>query len=628
MKRIAFLFCLFFCLSLTAQEKKDIVLKTEVSDVTVFIKGAQITRKTSANFPAGRSIVRITGISPFIDSQSVQFKADGEITVLSVNYQLNYSDSLKQSVESEQLFKQLKELGEKIKVENTNKEIISEELAFIRENKKIGGAEGVNIVNLKAASVYYGERISELKMKELETEKKIKKLSDEKNSLDRRLSTAGNTKIEPSGEVLLQVECKSAVRIPIELSYFVNNAGWYPSYDIRAKSISEPIGLVYKANIIQQTKEDWKNVQMKISSVNPGLGNVIPKLRTYYLDYYSRPPRYDGNDLSNLVRGTIVDTSGESLIGVSITIKGSTIGTVTDMDGKFSLAIPSEGGELTFSYVGMKTQTRPISNGYMHIVMEEDEKVLNEVVVVGYGVQQKFLSDSLAERASVIQVRGSSSIQEKSKAFPVPVEQAENQTSVEFNIQTPYTILSGNKNTTVEMAHYSIPASYEYYCIPKIDKDAFLLANIPDWEQYNLLEGEANIFFENTYIGKTILDVRYSSDTLNISLGRDKNVSVQREKIKEYTSQKFLASKSESTRGWKISVKNNKSQPISMVLFDQIPVSTVQEIEVSPENLSGAVLNKETGEMKWKFEVQPLKKNEFELKYKVKYPKGRTLTIE
>jgi uncharacterized protein (TIGR02231 family) len=178
------------------------------------------------------------------------------------------------------------------------------------------------------------------------------------------------------------------------------------------------------------------------------------------------------------------------------------------------------------------------------------------------------------------------------------------------------------------MERYQLPAEYEYYCVPKVNKDAFLLANVPDWEQYNLLEGEANIFFENTFIGKTILDTRYVTDTLSLSLGRDKNVSVQREKIKEYTSRKFLGSKTETTRDWKITVKNNKRQPVSMVLFDQIPVSTLQEIEVSPEILSGGELEKENGEVKWKFTLPPSGKKEIELKYKVKYPNGKALTVE
>jgi uncharacterized protein (TIGR02231 family) len=257
----------------------------------------------------------------------------------------------------------------------------------------------------------------------------------------------------------------------------------------------------------------------------------------------------------------------------------------------------------------------------MHIVLEESQATLDEVVVTGYGRPQAEFTGALY---GIVASKKSSS----AKNVPLPVVQVENTTSVEFEIKTPYTILSENKNTTVEMERYQLLAEYEYYCVPKVNKDAFLLANISNWEQYNLLEGEANIFFENTFIGKTILDVRYVSDTLNISLGRDKSVSVQREKVKEYTTRKFLGSKTETTRDWKITVKNNKRQPVSMVLLDQIPVSTLSEIEVSPEILSNGELEKESGEVKWKITLPPTEKKEIELKYKVKYPNGKSLTVE
>src|SRR5690554_3651924 len=122
------------------------------------------------------------------------------------------------------------------------------------------------------------------------------------------------------------------------------------------------------------------------------------------------------------------------------------------------------------------------------------------------------------------------------------------------------------------MEFYDLPAFYQYYCVPKIDKDAFLIANIVDWEKYNLLEGEANVFFEDTYVGKTLMDVRYASDTLEISLGRDKKVSVNREKIKDYTAKQFIGNKKEETRAWKTTVKNNKNQAINMIILDQVPV--------------------------------------------------------
>ena len=129
------------------------------------------------------------------------------------------------------------------------------------------------------------------------------------------------------------------------------------------------------------------------------------------------------------------------------------------------------------------------------------------------------------------------------------------------------------------MVNYNLPAKYKYFCVPKIDKDVFLIANISDWEKYNLLEGEANIFFEDTYVGKTLLDIRHATDTLQISLGRDKNISVKREKVKNFTTKQFIGSKKEESRVWTINVKNNKNQKINMLIFDQVPIRNMLKLK-------------------------------------------------
>ncbi|MCL1868350.1 MAG: mucoidy inhibitor MuiA family protein [Paludibacter sp.] len=628
MKKIFLIICFFSVIFYSnAQTDKGMAVKTAVSDVTVFIKGAQVTRKTSVNFPAGKSTLRFTNLSPYIDAKSVQVKVDGEVMILSVNHTLNYNDTVKLTDEVAAQAKQIEAIDEKIKTEQTNLEIIAEAISFLKENKKIGGADkGLEYNNLKLTTEYYSQQIAALITKQAETNKKIKTLGEEKAAIQKKIASAGGVKPEPTGEIVLIADCKTALRVPVELSYYVNNASWFPSYDIRAKDITQPVDLVYKANVMQNTKEEWKNVKLKISSANPNLGSVAPKLQTYVLNYWTKPPRYDlaNNNLSNTVSGIITDENGEPLAGASVTIKGTTIGTATDLDGKYSLTIPANGGDLQISFVGFKTKIQPIISNNINIRLEEDERKLSEVVVTGRGGNLSAISKALEGRTAGVAVQNSS----KPTSVPVPVVQVENATSVEFEIKTPYTIASENKTTVVEMEHYSLPADYQYYCVPKADKDAFLLANIVDWEKYNLLEGEANIFFENTFVGKTILDVRYISDTLNISLGRDKNVVIKREKVTEFTQTKFLSSKAEVTRNWKITVRNNKRQPISMVLLDQIPVSTVSEIEVTAEKLTNGILNKETGEVKWTFTLPPTQKTEFELLYRVRYPKGKNLTIE
>jgi uncharacterized protein (TIGR02231 family) len=271
-----------------------------------------------------------------------------------------------------------------------------------------------------------------------------------------------------------------------------------------------------------------------------------------------------------------------------------------------------------------------VTGKIMNVLLEEDQVALDEVVVVGYGVQKKsLLSGALegklagvaANNKEGMRIRGTSSI-------PVPSMAVEKQTSVNFEIKTPYSIKSDNKSYSVDMDVYELPASFQYFCVPKIDQTAFLIAHVVDWEKYNLLEGEANIFFEDTYVGKTLLDTRAASDTLQIFLGQDKNVMVSREKQKDFTTKQFIGNKKEETRSWKTSVKNNKDQPINMIVLDQVPVSTLEEIEVEVQLISGAKHNTETGEIKWEFMIKPKAKKEFEWRYSVKYPKNKKLLVE
>ena len=89
----------------------------------------------------------------------------------------------------------------------------------------------------------------------------------------------------------------------------------------------------------------------------------------------------------NKVSGTVLDATGEPLIGVSVLEAGTSNGVVTDFDGNFSLAV-KEGAQLTFSYVGYTSQTLAAKNG-MTVTLQEDNTVLNEVVVVGYGTMRR-----------------------------------------------------------------------------------------------------------------------------------------------------------------------------------------------------------------------------------------------
>lgn len=625
MKAINILLLSLIFSNVLSQEILEKEIKTEVNEVTVFLDGAQIVRKKTLDLTKGKSIIKFVNLSPFIDAKSVQVKAEGELTVLSVNHQQNYLDKMEKSAELTDLEKRLETIEDKIKLENTHLSIIKDELSFLQENRDIGGKnEQVSVTNLQQTSDFYSTKLTSLKLKEIERSKTLKTLNEQKNDLQSQIKTLTSKKEYPTGEILVKVDAKQTKNYSLELTYLVGNAGWFPSYDIRAKNINEAVQLIYKANVKQDTKVEWSNVKLKFSSADPNVSGVAPELQTYFLNYNTLPPTYKLT--TNSVHGKVFDSNGQPLPGANVVVEGTTIGTVTDLDGNYSITIPNNSSQLTFSFIGYDSKTLPISNSVMNISLEENEMELQEVVVVGYG-SKKNVAEALQGRVAGVNIDKSVKIRGTS-SLAIPTAQVENQTTVDFEIKTPYTIKSDNKNYTVDMEFYDLPAFYQYYCVPKIDKDAFLIANIVDWEKYNLLEGEANVFFEETYVGKTLMDVRYASDTLEISLGRDKKVSVNREKIKDFTAKQFIGNKKEETRAWKTTVKNNKNQAINMIILDQIPVSTIEEIEVNVQNISNAKQNAETGEIKWEFELKPNDKKEFELKYSVKYPKYRNLIVE
>lgn len=629
MKTLALILCCLLFSNIYAQKLTEKEIKTEVSEVTVFIEGAQITHQKTVELMDGITVLKFVNLSPFIDAKSVQVKADGDVTVLSVNHQQNYIDKLVKSQEVTTIESKIEEINKQSRLEETYLSILNEEESFLRENRVIGGKNNeLSATNLQAASEFYDTKLTTIKLKAIDRNKAIADLNKQRKDLENQLQMLSAKKDFPTGEIIVKVEAKSKTTPKFELSYFVENAGWFPSYDIRAKNVNEPLEIIYKANLRQDTKIDWKNVKLKFSSSNPNNSGVAPELKTYYLGYNNRPPVYDKSVTS--VSGQVFDSQNMPLPGVTVLVQGTTIGTVTNMNGSYSITLPANASQLTYSFVGYVSQTLPVSGSVMNVFLAESNVSLDEVVVTGYGTQNKLnLSSVLQGRMAGVSVRGSSKIKSRdSESVAIPFQKTENQTSVDFEIKTPYTVMSDNKNYTIDMAVYQVAVEYQYFCIPKIDKNAFLIANIVDWEKYNLLEGEANIFFEGTYVGKSLLDVRYASDTLKLSLGSDKNVSVNREKIKDHSTKQFIGAKKEETRAWKTTVKNNKSQAINMIVLDQVPISKLEEIEVDVQEISGAKHDKENGEIKWEFTLQPTGKKELELRYSVKYPKSQNLNIE
>ncbi|MEL6942439.1 MAG: DUF4139 domain-containing protein, partial [Bacteroidota bacterium] len=214
----------------------------------------------------------------------------------------------------------------------------------------------------------------------------------------------------------------------------------------------------------------------------------------------------------------------------------------------------------------------------------------------------------------------------KRPAPPSTVKQK--QTTVEFGLNIPYTVKSNGEEYTIIIEQGIMDAKYEYQCVPKLEESAYLNAKIANWTKYNLLSGEINLYFEKTYIGKSQLDTSTPSDTLQISLGRDQNVQIQRTAIEEFRKRNFIGSKQVDSRAYRISIRNNKAQPIDLQVVDQMPISRDKDINVEQLEFSNGILNEETGKVTWKMNLKAGEETERIIAYEVKYPKGLYVLID
>lgn len=193
--------------------------------------------------------------------------------------------------------------------------------------------------------------------------------------------------------------------------------------------------------------------------------------------------------------------------------------------------------------------------------------------------------------------------------------------SVNYEIKIPYSIASGGRAEMVDIQKISHPADFKTVITPKLNTNAFLTAELSDWEKLNLISGEANIYFENRFVGKTFINDQETDKELKLSLGRDARIVAERKSIENYKSRKVLGGSTKVDIGYRITIKNLKSETIKLTVEDQIPVSQDNRIEVEVQEISNAKLNSEDGKLLWEFELGASQNKELLLKYQVKHPK-------
>lgn len=547
------LFLVFFCLIIVSNAQFSKSINSSIKDVTLFTSGAQVNRVANVNLQAGITEIIFEGISPNINSGSIQSSGRGNFIILDTRYNIKYQEpsdepesnvpeSLQRRINLTQ--DTLNDVNYELEAIKDRKDVFAKQKEMINNNPLMkGGGKSDSLPVLKDVIEFYNQKMNSINAELQKIKKEEARVLVKRTNIQNRLNTlleyknriisSKTNSNNPVHQIIVTVSAKEPVNGSLSLSYMVSNCGWSPLYDIRVNNTEEPVELTMKANIYQNTGEEWKNVNLRLSTHSFGKGNIKPVLYPWYLSYYMPVSVYTSN-----------------------------------------LSMPrSEGAP--------KAKQGNVSY---------DAEISASQTIADFSTSKQ------------------------------------NITGQEYSIEIPYSLPSDGKNYLLVVKNERIKSQYKYFSVPKIDKDVFLVARLTGWEDLYLLEAKSNIYFEGTYIGETFINPSVLADTLEISLGRDKNIIVQRKKLKDKEKEQIVGNTIIKTVTMEISIRNNKNSSVELTVEDQIPVTNEKDIKITfiGDNFSG-IYNENTGMLKWNVNLKPKENRVLTFSYSIKYDKDKRL---
>ncbi len=567
-KKTILTIALFICTVLQISATTITIKDSKVMDVTVYRNYAKETRVGSASIPEGNSEVIITNVTNAIDENSIQVGSKGSnVKILSVSTRLNYitEPNINFNPTKVKIWQDsIKLLQKKMAFIQKQKEVYYKNISLLDENRKLGNEhESLKPDLLKQLLELNFLKLMELKKLDFEADYEYQELNQTISMLQSQIyQVSNNGSTKTVREIILKVNAKAAVTAQFKASYIATAAHWTPTYEIRCEKTTKPLELSCRAKIVQNTGYDWKDVKIKLSTANPNQNHNRPILYPIFVDFM-QPDYYNYKMKKNIVYGSNVMKEEEQ-------------------------KMPEAPGEKVQMMQNMAYATTTVTGASAS---------------VGYMPSADF-NDGIQVSDNNVTIN-------------------EGDMMVEYDIDVLQDIESDNKEHVVGIQEITLPATYNYHAVPKLDCGAFLLARVSDWGKYNLLAGESTIFFDDMYVGKSYLNPNVSADTLLISLGRDDKINIKRNKLTDLCITKVVSKIKRETKVFETIVKNNKNYAIEIEILDQYPISKNSEIEVDVEEIKDAIVTAEYGKVLWKLKLQPGEQKKVRLEYTLKFPEDK-----
>ena len=530
--------------SLVSAQMSETKVESEIEAVTVFLRGAQINRISDVSLKSGLNRVVFENLSPFINANSIQVDGFKGMTIVSVNHTTNYLNN-DTDKDFERLLNRRNDLVfDREKVRNRIRNL-KKEKAFIFANQNLKSAEnGVGVEDIMDMSEFYQERLPDINNRLKEYTAQESAFSEDINALNKQLIEIDDRNSKSRGMIEVIVKAERALTGKMAFNFVVRNAGWYPTYDIRSAQLGENINLTYKAMVYQKTGSDWKNVALSLSTGDPNKGSTPPDPDPWRIQYqYAQNKKNLAYQQNQTYQWNSYDFENEPT-SINVQIQSEIGDTAYNVNPSNAYNV----APIQFDPYGSPIYDAKDLDAYGNPILKSKsyQEILSPAPLI-----------DISTGTYAVETVNGNSISDVTKMQETSVNTL-------FEIEIPYSIPSDGEAYSVEVRNYSVPSVYEYYTAPRSDQDAFLVAKAGDWGTMNILPGNSSIYFQNTYVGDAFINPNITDDTLELSLGRDKNVVVERNMIKDYSKKVSVGSKKKVTRGYEIKIRNNRSKAVRL----------------------------------------------------------------
>jgi len=608
---------------------KEMPVESAIDHVVVYEQGAQVERLAKVSLQRGTNVLVFTDLNTAIDPSKVRLSGRGDFTVLGISHRY-HTDTLG-GADSQDERMRLSELRNKltrdIQWAQARRSLFDREEQLLLQNQDFKVTDsGVDLERLMQATAFFEERFKLIHDGRASIDREVASIQAEIVALDQAMQTLPTLRTATSLEVLVRVESPQPTQGELVFSYWMQQAGWTPSYNVRVKDVDDPMKLECQALVHQTTGERWEDVTLTVATGTPSKNRTKPNLQPWYID--GTPSGNAGGSSSvasanawlkaqpfnptvREVRGQLYDANGQPLVGATVMSADGRTRAVTDINGFYNLQVSQGTTVLSYQSVGYAVETMNISSPVMNVSLAPSMAM--DVVTLAEVVSDE--SESLFGRSSSRRREV-----EEDLSF-VAVDIAHSPTQTRFNVAATYDIPSDGHPHAVRIQDHSLDAEYLHQCAPKLDPQVYLTAMFTDWEDLDLMNGRMHVYFGDDYVGESQLRLDFVEDTLAISLGPDPNIVVRRKRSLREDKVGAFTGKKEFNREYTFTVINRKKSDIHMQLEDQLPLVRTEEIVIDRLKLDGATVHEASGQVVWDLDVKAGQTEERRLRYVIQSPR-------